>query len=266
MLVFWYLYACVRQKVVPWHFFQLNNHYFNEVKGIFSKLEMDALIPRRWRLTQYVYHREQVPKMYPVFLKPEWGQNANGIIRVLDENQYRLVDQQVRHKPIPYIVQPAAAGKKEFEIYYLRSPENSKEYGIFSITLVNNRSAEHHPVNSIHNPDTTYLDITSTFAKPELAVVWNHLKLIGDFRMARICLKADSEKAVQRGDFQVVEVNLFLPMPLFLLASNVEMKKKQHFIRKIMRITARLVKQIPREKKRKSIFFRKMQAHYRSMR
>ncbi len=266
MLVFWYLYFCVRQRAVPWHFFQLNSRNFNDVKGIFSKLEMDTHIPEQWRLKQYYYDREQVPEIFPVFLKPEWGQNSNGIFRVQNKSEYSKVDQHVRHRAIPYIVQHAAAGKEEFEIYYLRSPENIEEYGVFSITWVKNRSAVRYPINSIHNPKTVYLDITSTFSEQEKRDLWNHLNSVGNFRMARVCIKADSKEAMLREIFQIVEINLFLPMPLILLANNVDEKRKQKLIRKIMMVVARLVKTLPPNESRKWIFFRKIQAHYRSVR
>jgi len=266
LLVFWYLYACMCKRTAPWRFFQLNSRYFNDVKGIFSKLEMDAYIPGQWRLKQYFYNREQVPKNFPVFLKPEWGQNSNGIIRVHDEAEYRKADQHVRQKSIPYIVQHAATGKEEFEVYYLRSPDKSKDCAVFSITRVMNSSAMRHPINSIYSPETAYMDITSTFSKQEKRVLWNSLKSVGNFRMARVCIKADSKEAVLREVFQIVEINLFLPMPLVLLAANVDERKKQKLIRQIMMVVARLVKTTPRNEPGKLIFFRKMQAHYRSVR
>jgi hypothetical protein len=83
--------------------------------------------------------------------------------------------------------------------------------------------------------------------------------------MARICLKADSKENLLQGIFQIVEINLFLPMPLVLLAKNVSEEKKQQLIEAIMMVTARLVKTIPRNETGKSIFFRKMKAHYRSL-
>lgn len=266
MLVFWYLYSCIRLRAVPWHFFQLNSRNFNDVKGIFSKLEMDTHIPEQWRLKQYYYDREQVPEIFPVFLKPEWGQNSNGIFRVHNESEYSKVDQHVRHRAMPYIVQHAAAGKEEFEIYYLRSPEKSKECSVFSITWVKNRSSVRYPINSIHNSKTTYLDITSTFSEQEKRNLWNHLNSVGNFRMARVCIKADSKEAVLRGMFQIVEINLFLPMPLILLATNVDKKKKKKLIRQITMVMAGLIKIIPHNETGKSIFFRKIQAHYRSVR
>jgi len=266
LLVFWYLYSCVYQRTAPWRFFLLNSNYFNDAKGIFSKLEMDAIIPDQWRLKQYFYNRIQVPKVFPVFLKPEWGQNSNGIFRVHDEAEYLKVDQHVQERSMPYIVQSAASGKEEFEVYYLRSPEEREDYAFFSITRVTNSSSIRHPVNSIYSPETAYLDITSNFSKQEKLNLWELLKSIGNFPMARVCIKADSKEALLRGVFQIVEINLFLPMPLVLLAGNVNERTKKKLIRQIMMVVAGLVKIIPRNAPGRSIFFRKMQAHYKSVR
>jgi hypothetical protein len=267
MLVVQYLYACLRYRVAPWNFFQLNSNYFNEAKGIFSKLEMDKHIPGQWRLPQYYFDREVMPECYPVFLKPEWGQNSIGIVRADNASEYLAFDRHVRKekKAMPYIVQQTASGRMEFEIYYLRSPELPDDFAVFSITRVVNTSRVRYPINSIHNPDTAYLDITPAFSAEELRDVWNYLKIIGNFRMARICLKADSKEDLLRGTFQIVEINLFLPMPLVLLAKNVREEKKRQLIEAIMLVTARLDKTIPRNETGKSIFFRKMKAHYRSL-
>lgn len=265
MLLLHYLYACLRHKVVPWNFFQLNSNYFNEAKGIFSKLEMDNHIPDQWRLPQYYFDREVLPESYPVFIKPEWGQNSNGIVRINSKSEYLAFDSHVRQKNMPYIVQQTASGRIEFEIYYLRSPESPDDFAVLSITQVVNNSRVQHPINSIYNPNTTYLEITSTFSAQELQDIWNYLKAIGNFRMARVCLKADSKEDMLQGVFQIVEINLFLPMPLVLLAKNVREEKKQQLLESIMLICARLVKTIPRNETGKSIFFRKMMAHHRSL-
>ncbi len=262
LLVFWYLYACARYRAVPWNFFQLNSNYFNEAKGIFSKLEMDSHIPVQWRLQQYYFDRERVPETYPVFLKPEWGQNSIGIIRADNKDEYQSFERNTRKTTMPYIVQQAALGAREFEIYYLRSPESNNDFTVFSITQATNTSEVRHPINSIYNPDTTYQDITSTFSEQEILHIWGYLKTIGNFRMARVCIKTNSKNTLLQGIFQIVEINLFLPMPLILLADNVEEENKQKLIREIMMVTAMLVKTIPPNETGKSIFFRKMQAHY----
>ena len=77
-LVFWCIVYSLRCRVAPWHFFQLNSGYFNSTKSIFSKLDMDRFIPERWRLQQLEDDGDTAPE-FPVFLKPEWGQNAHGI-------------------------------------------------------------------------------------------------------------------------------------------------------------------------------------------
>jgi len=265
MLVLHYLYACLQYRVLPWNFFQLNSRYFNAAKGIFSKLEMDSHVPAQWRLPQYYFDRKVVPERFPVFLKPEWGQNSNGILRVDTASDYLALDRPLRKTTMPYIVQQAAGGRIEFEIYYLRSPAEPDDFAVFSITEVTNTGAGRHPINSIHNPDTVYLDITPTFSKVELRALWNFLHGIGNFRMARLCVKADSKDDLLQGLFQIVEINLFLPMPLVLLAKNVHEEKKQQLIAEIMTVIARLVKTIPRKETGKSIFFRKMKAHYGSL-
>ncbi|MCF6249346.1 MAG: hypothetical protein L3J69_18625, partial [Desulfobacula sp.] len=142
----------------PWNYFGLNAGYFNKKKGIFSKLDMDSVIPASFRLGQSYYDPDQPPKHYPVFLKPEWGQNSNGIVRVNNEKGYRAFGEGIGSTDMPYIVQDAAPGKKEFEIYYLRSPDNTDDYAFLSITQVINTCQNHHPVNSIHNRCTCYKD------------------------------------------------------------------------------------------------------------
>lgn len=265
LLVLHYLYACLKQGATPWNFFQLNSKYFNEAKGIFSKLEMDSHIPHQWRLKQYYFDRDVVPDSFPVFLKPEWGQNSIGITCVQNEVEYRAFAGQAKKAAIPYIVQQAASGKQEFEIYYLRSPECNDDCAVLSITQVTNIREVNHPINSIHNPNTSYVDITPTFSDHELGNIWNYSKTIGNFRMARICIKADSQEDLLRGILQIVEVNLFLPMPLVLLAKNVSDERKLQVLGRIMMDTARLVKTIPANETGKSIFFRKMKAHYGSI-
>ena len=122
--------------VLPWNFFQLNSTYFNEAKGIFSKLEMDNYIPRQWRLKQYYFDRDVVPDSFPVFLKPEWSQDSIGITCVQNEVEYRSFSGQAKKAAIPYIVQQAASGRQEFEIYDLRSPECNDDCVVLSRPII----------------------------------------------------------------------------------------------------------------------------------
>jgi len=257
-LVSWYLWACLRYWVIPWNYFGLNSRYFNKKKGIFSKLEIDAVIPERFRLRQSYYNPDKPPKIYPVFLKPEWGQNSNGIVCVHNQKGYREFQKSIGTTDMPFIVQDAALGKKEFEIYYLRSPDNSDDYAFLSITEVTNTCQHSHPINSIHNPCTAYRDITHTFSAKDMQAIWLLLREIGTFRVARVGLKADDSKAILREEFQIVEINIFLPMPLVLLSENVGLGEKHKTIKKTMSLAARLAKDIPKKESGKQIFFQKI--------
>lgn len=262
-LFFRYLLACLRYRAIPWNYFQLNNSYFNKKKGIFSKLEIDALIPQRLRLKQTYYDPDTPPERYPVFIKPEWGQNSNGIVCVNGPKEYQAFEGVARASDMPFIVQEACPGKKEIEIYYLRLPGTTDKYAFLSITEVSNSCIKGYPINSIHNPCTGYVDITSTFCADELQTIWLFLHKIGNFRMARVGLKADDIQKLLQGDFCIVEINLFLPMPLVLLAQNVDLDEKKKIIIKTMSIAAQLVKEIPRDETCERIFFRKLRAHYK---
>jgi hypothetical protein len=255
-LFFSYLWACLRYWVIPWNYFGLNSRYFNKKKGIFSKLEMDSVIPERVRLRQTCYDPDKPPRHYPVFIKPEWGQNSNGIVRVNNQKEFQAFENGI-DGTMPFIVQDAAAGKKEFEIYYLRSPDDSETCAFLSITQVINTCRKHHPINSIHNPCTVYQDITQIFSSKELQKIWFSLRKIGKFRMARVGLKAADYRGILKGKFHIVEINLFLPMPLVLLTKNVGLFEKNRIMKKTMSIAARLAKAIPKKESGKTIFFQK---------
>ncbi len=242
----------------------MNGAYFNEDKGIYSKLDIDEFIPRQHHLSQSLFSKDSLPNVYPVFLKPEWGQNSNGISRIENKEQYLQFVKESPSLQIPYIVQEAASGKKEFEIYYLRSPEDKERYSFLSVTEVINRSGESYPVNSIYNSSTGYREVTAYLSPVELEEIWDAVKDIGGFRMARIGVKADELSLLVQKVFKIIEINLFLPMPLVLLTENVSRTDKIAVIRKTMTLAARLVKTIPQTEKGKWIFFRKMRAHYKT--
>ena len=254
----------MRHGAIPWRYFQLNGNYFNKQKGIFSKLDLDANFPKHMRLKQYYYNADETPKSYPVFIKPEWGQNSNGILCVYNDMEYRGVNTLAKKNNMPFIVQQAASGIKEYEIYYLRSSDNKDEYSFLSITQVINKGRESYPINSIHNPDTSYFERTSGFSADEMQVIWRTLKTIGNFRMARVGVKANDITNLLSGEFHIVEINLFLPMPLVLLAENVNIEEKHKIVKTTMSLASELVKSIPKKETGKWIFFRKMIAHYKT--
>ncbi len=265
LLVALYLLHCIRRRVRPWLFFQLNAEYFNESKGIFSKLDIDRLIPVRWRLSQYRDTGIETPESFPVFVKPEWGQNSVGIRRAGSQVQLDQIRAERPAGQIPYLIQEAASGSREFEIYMIpaASPEAGAEasYAVLSVVETTNLSGERLPINSIKNRETRYRDITALFSDKQLLAVWQHLKESGDFRMARYGIRADSLENLMAGEFKIFEINLFLPMPLSLLADNVSLVRK---IKQSYRITgqlARVTGTVPETSTRKSVFFRKLIVH-----
>ncbi len=264
MLVFWFIFYCLRRGVGPWNFFQLNAAYFNEEKGIFSKLEIDQHVPRRWRLLEcYLDNDDTMPLQFPVFIKPEWGQNSHGIIRADSLDQYlRLVS---RHKEscVNYIFQESDARQKEFEVFYVRQSSGADNYSFFSITEVSNNRDQAHPINGIYNKATRYHDRDHDFSIEETKTVWEYLRQIGYFRLARVGIKTNSKADLLAGNFSIFEINLFLPMPLFLLDQTISRPEKYTFIRHAMKTLAAAVKDIPQDQKRKSIFFNMLKAHYR---
>ncbi len=67
-----YMLQCVLIGTKPCKYFQLNSEIFNGDKGIFSKMEIDQLVPEKWRLAQYYDDGVKLPGRYPVFVKPEF--------------------------------------------------------------------------------------------------------------------------------------------------------------------------------------------------
>jgi len=76
-----YILFCVRFATLPCKYFQLNARYFNRDAGIFSKLGIDELIPAGVATRASRRRRAHAPQSYPVFVKPEWSQNARGVCR-----------------------------------------------------------------------------------------------------------------------------------------------------------------------------------------
>ncbi len=258
LLVLTYIWHCVHIAAKPWKFFQLNSGYFNKAKGIFSKLDMDQRIPARWRLAQYRDNGQVMPESFPVFLKPEWGQNSAGVVRAdnpeqLQENRAsRVGDDQ------PYLIQESAQGSREFEVYLILSDENKDRFATLSITEVMNSSGDDLPVNGIYNKQTCYKDISGSFSSEQLQQVWSHLKQVGEFRTARFGIRANSLNDLVCGDFKVFEINLFLPMPLVLVSSNVSKFEKLGLVYRLTKQLAAVTKNLPEQRKTNSIFFRKL--------
>jgi len=228
ILVVSYILSCLFLLAAPWRFFQLNKHYFNKHKGIYSKQVINDLIPEAYRLSQWFDDACLEPSNYPVFVKPEWGQNSKGVQRVDNLDQLKAVRRKfcVSAQKYPLLVQESAKGAIEFEVFMLASSKSKDDYACLSITQVFNSTKNPLPINGIHNPNTSYLDISDQFSSDELHQLWLLLKPIGNFNICRFGIKSDSKAHLLSGDFSIIEINLLLPMPMVLLSSNRSLKTK----------------------------------------
>jgi D-alanine-D-alanine ligase-like ATP-grasp enzyme len=261
LLIFWFVFYALRNRAFPWLFFQLNAPYFNSQKGAFSKLDIDKCIPADWRLPQIPLTSETKPKIFPVFMKPEWGQNSHGVFRVDNLAQFNSRFRQVCSKGISYIVQDAAREAREFEVFYIRSAEQSDRPATFSITEVINTEEDLLPINGIYNENTSYHDCTDQYSPEECETLWQHFRSICDYHIARVGLRANSKEDFLSGKLHVIEINLFLPMPLSILDQKMSWAERIRFIKKAMENAAQAAKVIPKAQTRKPVFWKNLIAH-----
>lgn len=257
LLILSYIFICVGLRVSPRKYFQLNAPFFNEALGMFSKLDMDARIPEQWRLAQCIDGDDVYPDSYPVFVKPEWGQNSHGIERADTISALEAIRARRQPSPMKYLLQSAAPGQREFELFMIpgHTPTGA---AVLSITETLNSSGERYPINGIYNQATTYRDLTCTLSSDDKQRVVSQLRAMGNYRIARYGVRADSLSALVEGRFHVIEINLFLPMPLVLLAENIRVSRKIGFALQCMWQLAKITKTIPADQPHKAVFFRKL--------
>ena len=260
-LVGFYMGWCVRLGAAPWNYFQLNAPWFNGERRLFSKLDMDELIPEAWRLRQTPLEQTGLPQTWPVFLKPEWGQNARGIAVARNPDDWERLRPSLQQQSVPYLVQEAAPGRREFELFYIRSSADERQFAILSVTETRNAGNQDWPVNSILNPDTRH--VTLRLTEEQQQQLWQWMSRLPDFRIARVGMRADSIEAMLAGQFHIIEINLFVPMPLTLLDEDIPLKQRHAFIRKAMKALAGLTRTLPRTQERKNIFWPMLFLNYR---
>ncbi|MBE8189685.1 MAG: hypothetical protein HAW58_02190 [Candidatus Thioglobus sp.] len=261
-LIFYYIAWSVRLGIPPWYYFQINAEWFNRQKGFYSKIDMDANIPLKWRLQQDYLDKNNPPQDFPVFLKPEWGQNSNGIFRLDTLADFMNFDD--KKSKIPNIIQQAAPEINEFEIFYIRDADKQKNLITLTITQSINRSDERFPINNINNKNVIYRDCTADFSADELAKICTHLQELPNFRIARVGLRTNSKADLIAGLFHIIEVNLFAPFPINLLDKNISNKSKYAFIKGNMRHLVRVSNTTPRQHFNRLVFFKKIIKHYQS--
>lgn len=257
IMVVTYILCCLRIATAPWRYWQLNAHYFSNEQGVFSKLSLDKLIPERWRLAQNIDTEALQPARFPVFLKPEWGQNAHGIHRADDEQQLEQLRTTVSSSPQRYLLQEAAPGLREFELFSVDADRDDDKHDVFTVTEAVNQT-EKFPINSKYNRFTRYVDITAQFSTAQKSQMSDYLSQIGQFGISRMSVRANSLEDLVAGEFHVIEINLFLPMPINLLDDSLSWSDKWRFILPCMMSLAQATKLIKPVKAPQPIFARMM--------
>jgi len=253
LMVLTYIACCVRVRTAPWKYFQLNARYFSDKEGIFSKLQLDELIPDAWRLPQRLDSPDYLPSAFPVFLKPEWGQNAHGIHRADSLQALQQLRRELGERPERYLIQDAAPGSHEYEIFGIDSTRDGRAHAVLTVTeAVNTR--ERFPINSKFNRDTRYVELTDAFDAAELNTLSGYLSELGQFGISRLSVRATSREALLAGRFKVIEVNLYVPMPINLLDATYDWPMRWRFIRRAMMALALSTRAIVPVKRPRAIF------------
>lgn len=253
LMVATYMLDCVWIRTKPCKYFQLNSPVFNAREGIFSKIEIDRLIPQKWRLSQYYDDGESLPEGFPVFVKPEWGQNANGIYRADNENELSSVRQAISSSRIKYLIQLMAPETLEFEVFYILHDRNPDQFAHLTITQVIN-AVETNPINSIYNSNTRFREITDQFSEQQKQDLWSLMGEIGRFAISRVGLRADSVDDMLAGRFHIIEINLFIPMPINMLDASHGPLALWKMVRAYMMSLARITKARNKSLKQKPVF------------
>ena len=257
LLVFSYIFYCLKIRTNVTRYFQLNSPYFNEEKGIYSKLDIDQLIPGRWRLRQYQDNGTNTDFNYPVFVKPEWGQNAHGIQRADNAEELASIRRQSTAGRMPNIIQEAATEAREYEIFWVLSADDETQPAVLTVSEAVNLRADAFPINSIKNSNTVYRELTEHLTGDELEAIWKHVRSLGRFVISRVGLRADSIDALVNGDFHIIEINLFVPMPIHILDPDKSFRERVRGVLKTTYALARMIDRIPSDHVTRPIFFKK---------
>jgi len=256
-----YIFWTLRHGIPPWRFFQLNAKYFNAEKGVYSKLDIDKLIPERWRVNQTYFDIEKKPSSYPVFLKPEWGQNSYGIQVIKNAQDFEAIGAKLKDSPLNYIQQSLAKGTKEFELFYIQDPDDLDDFVSFTVTEVVN-TEESFPINAVHNNNTSYKDRSSEFNSEEIEQLKSYLKTFPHFKIARIAVKTNNKEDLLTGNFNIIEINLFAPLPIHLLDTSHNQSYKNNYIFTNMKKLALISKKTSKKDFKSLLFYKIVKRHY----
>jgi D-alanine-D-alanine ligase-like ATP-grasp enzyme len=252
-----YILNCIRIRTKPCKYFQLNSPHFDRQEGIFSKKDIDQLIPEKWRLHQQIDDGKFQPDNYPVFVKPEWGQNASGVFRADDANALAKIRCSTDQARTRCLIQQGAIEKREFELFSILHHQNKNNFAVLTVTEAINTS-ESNPVNSVYNANTAYEEITEQFSEQQKQTLWQLIGQIGRFNISRVSVRADSIEDVLDGNFHIIEVNLFAPMPINMLDRKYSNAELWQMIRRYMLALARITKYRDKSLEEKPVFIKIM--------
>jgi len=213
------------------------------------------MIPDKWRLQQLPLDDDYTPASYPVFLKPEWGQNSVGIERADNDHQFRVLSRKVRQGPVRYLVQQAAPEAREFEIFTTFTDEHSEQPDYLTVTETVNET-HRYPINGINNEETSYRDITNLLTPSELTRISRHVREIGHFGQSRLSVRADTIEQLIAGDFHIIEINLFTPMPIHLMDEKHSVLNKFRSALSVSGSLARVTRAMGHRRNKPAIFTR----------
>ena len=115
------------------------------------------------------------------------------------------------------IIQEAATEAREYEVFWVLSADDESKPAVLTVSEAVNLSVDEFPINSIKNANTIYRELTPHLTNEELGAIWKHVSSLGRFVISRVGLRADSIDALVRGEFHIIEINLFVPMPIHIL-------------------------------------------------
>jgi len=142
-------------------------------------------------------------------------------------------------------------------VFSIRHNTERDKAAVFTVTEALN-DTELKPVNSVKNSSTRYVEITQQFDTQQLQQLWLMVNDLGEYNISRASLSANSIEELLKGKFQVIEVNLFLPMPINLLDQKHTAKSIFNTVREYMMCLAKVTRDRDKILPEKHIFIKVM--------
>lgn len=262
-IVFFFVCYCLKSWVNPWNFFQIHSNFFDSKKWIFSKLDLEKSIPKRWRLPSVkisswdTYETFLKNVSFPIVWKPEWWQNAHGVRLLRDSHEFSAFLQNAKNSEIPYLIQEFSNLDYEYELSFTKDQNNL----ITLWSLVEVENIDQTKINSIHGR-SRYIERLWEISQEEREKLQQYLMKLNNFKIARVWIKSSSIKDLISWNFKIFEINIFIPLPLKLLAENISKKEKISFLKAYTKNMVTLTK-FRTKSEYKEVFFRKIFLHYK---